>query len=291
MGRSLISLFSASDEQLMWRVKLQDDPQAFARLVARWEKPIQRLCARMTGDTHRAEDLTQTAFARVFARRADWVPAGKFSTFLWRIALNLSHDELRRTRRRGEFSLEALEEVDGAGLESFASDEPAPDAQAESSERGELVRRALAELPAHYREVVVLRHYEGLKFREIARSWMMNAMLKIAQRSRWRYAKLIRAWSSCAPNSKRWRSTPKEVFGRRTKVSFISPPTLSPITVLHPVSQVLNPKPINPNTNMKNTKLLNLLAALCRSDIKRTLGGVENEAEVCDLSSNQVARS
>lgn len=167
MGRLLTSLFSTSDEQMMWRVKMHDDPQAFARLVARWEKPIQRLCARMTGDVHRAEDLTQTAFARVFARRADWEPAGRFSTFLWRVALNLCHDELRRTRRRGEFSLDALGEDGGAGLESFAADEPSPDAQAELQERGELVRRALLELAPHYREVVVLRHYEGLKFREI----------------------------------------------------------------------------------------------------------------------------
>ena len=166
MGRSLTSLFSPSDEQMMWRVKLQDDPQAFARLVARWEKPIQRLCARMTGDAHRAEDLAQTAFARVFAGRANWQPAGRFSTFLWRIALNLCHDEARRSRRRGEFSLDALDEDGGAGL-SFAADEPSPDAQAESSERGELVRRALVELSPAYREVVVLRHYEGLKFREI----------------------------------------------------------------------------------------------------------------------------
>ena len=104
MGHSLTSLFSASDEQMMWRVKLQDDPQAFARLVARWEKPIQRLCARMTGDVHRAEDLTQAAFARVFAGRADWMPTGRFSTFLWRIALNLCHDELRRTLRQSRTS-------------------------------------------------------------------------------------------------------------------------------------------------------------------------------------------
>jgi len=85
MARLITSLFAASDEQTMWRVKMYDDPQAFARLVARWEKPIQRLCARMTGDPHRAEDLTQTAFARVFARRANWEPSGRFSTFLWRI--------------------------------------------------------------------------------------------------------------------------------------------------------------------------------------------------------------
>ena len=164
----LTSLFAANDEQLMWRVKLDDDASAFASLVTRWQKPIERLCFRMTGDVHRAEDLTQTAFTRVFTRRAEWEPTGKFSTFLWRVALNLCHDDLRRQQRRGEFSLDALIELNSAEAEEgFVAGEPTPDAQVESQERGELVRRALAELPAHYREVVVLRHYEGLKFREI----------------------------------------------------------------------------------------------------------------------------
>jgi len=167
MGRLLTSLFAPSDEQLMWRIKLEDDASAFAQLVARWEKPIQRLCVRMTGDTHRAEDLTQTAFTRVFTRRADWEPTGKFSTFLWRVALNLCHDELRRQSRRGEFSLDALDEDSDVGADNFAANEPSPDVQAAVSERGEFVRRALAALAPPYREVVVLRHYEGLKFREI----------------------------------------------------------------------------------------------------------------------------
>lgn len=164
----LSSLFAASDEQLMWRVKLDDDASAFAGLVSRWERPIQRLCFRMTGDVHRAQDLTQTAFTRVFARRAQWEPTGKFSTFLWRVALNLCHDDNRRQQRRGEFSLEAMTEPGAAEADGFAADGPSPSAQLESSELGELVRRALAELPEPYREVVVLRHYEGLKFREIA---------------------------------------------------------------------------------------------------------------------------
>jgi len=168
MARLITSLFAASDEQTMWRVKMYDDSQAFARLVARWEKPIQRLCARMTGDPHRAEDLTQTAFARVFARRANWEPSGRFSTFLWRIALNLCYDDLRQTQRRGECSLDGLEEESSAGGEHFVADEPSPHAQADARERGELVREALLRLPPLYREVVVLRHYEALKFHEIA---------------------------------------------------------------------------------------------------------------------------
>jgi RNA polymerase sigma-70 factor (ECF subfamily) len=169
MANFIRSLFGANDEQMMWRVKLHDDAHAFGQLMARWERPIQRLCARMVGDPHRAEDLAQTAFVRVFARRADWEPTGRFSTFLWRIALNLCHDELRRTRRRGECSLEALDEETGSGLELLAADQPAPDEQAENRERGELVRDALLKLAPHYREVVVLRHYEGLKFHEIGR--------------------------------------------------------------------------------------------------------------------------
>lgn len=56
--------FTITDEQAMWRVQNADDPAAFARLVERWETPIQRLCARMTGDLHRVEDLAQEAFAR-----------------------------------------------------------------------------------------------------------------------------------------------------------------------------------------------------------------------------------
>src|SRR5258706_2445779 len=155
MANLIRSLFGANDEQMMWRVKLHDDAQAYAKLRARWNQPIQRLCARMVGDPHRAEDLAQTAFVRVFARRADWEPTGRFSTFLWRIALNLCHDELRRNRRRGECSLDALDEETGSGLELLATDDPAPDQQAETRERGELVREALLKLAPHYREVVV----------------------------------------------------------------------------------------------------------------------------------------
>ena len=102
----LLSLFSISDEQAMWRVQMNDDAEAFALLVERWEGPIRGLCTRMLGDMHRGEDLAQEAFARVFAKRKEWVPNGKFSTFLWRVALNLCYDELRRRERRRELSLE-----------------------------------------------------------------------------------------------------------------------------------------------------------------------------------------
>src|SRR4051794_37589286 len=99
---SIKAFFTGADEDLMVRVKAEGDAGAFALLVGRWEEPIRRLCVRMTGDAHRGEDLKQETFARLFAKRAQYQPTGRFSTYLWRIALNICHDELRRVNRRRE---------------------------------------------------------------------------------------------------------------------------------------------------------------------------------------------
>jgi RNA polymerase sigma-70 factor (ECF subfamily) len=161
--------FTMTDEQAMWRVQNDDDHAAFAQLVRRWEAPIQRLCARMTGDLHKAEDLAQEAFTRVFHKRHDFQPSAKFSTWLWRIAINLCHDEQRRRMRRPELSIEATaDEDEGRPAVEFASGDTGPAEALQALERAEHVRRALLKLPEHYRSVVVLRHYEGLRFHEIA---------------------------------------------------------------------------------------------------------------------------
>jgi RNA polymerase sigma-70 factor, ECF subfamily len=161
----LFSLFAISDEQAMWRVQTEDDAEAFALLVGRWEGPIQNLCARMLGDIHRGEDLAQEAFARVFAKRKEYEPRGKFSTFLWRIALNLCYDELRRRGRRRETPLEGASDNEEPG---YAADDLPPDILLAREETAERVRDALMTISEAYRSVLVLRHYEDLKFREIA---------------------------------------------------------------------------------------------------------------------------
>jgi len=164
----MLHLLTPTDDQLMWRVKSSDDAQAFGVLMGRWQKPIERLCFRMTGDVHRAEDLSQTVFVRVFNRRTTWQATAKFSTFLWRIALNLCRDELRSIKRRGECSLELLGADSNIPADQFAATELSPDESAAKSEQAAMVRAALLSLAPHYREVVALRHYEHLKFHEIA---------------------------------------------------------------------------------------------------------------------------
>ena len=165
-GISTLSLlFCTTDEQAMLRVQSQDDHRAFAQLVERWEEPIRRLCTRMVGDAHKGEDLKQEAFARLFAKRKNYLPTARFSTFLWRIALNACYDELRRVKRRAEsaFEMDGAETLDGMGVELAD-----PHAEAAGNEEAEMVRRALMRLPEMYRTVLVLRHYEGLKLKKIA---------------------------------------------------------------------------------------------------------------------------
>jgi RNA polymerase sigma-70 factor (ECF subfamily) len=166
-GISTLSLlFCTTDEQAMLRVQGHDDHSAFAQLVSRWEEPIRRLCTRMVGDAHKGEDLKQEAFARLFAKRKLYQPTARFSTFLWRIALNACYDELRRVKRRAESALD----VDGTdeGLDGMGLELDDPHSEAAGNEEAELVRRALMKLPEMYRTVLVLRHYEGLKLKKIA---------------------------------------------------------------------------------------------------------------------------
>lgn len=156
-----------TDEQAMWRVQMHDDTQAFAELVRRWEDPLRRLGVRILGDVHRAEDVAQEAFARVFTHRREFDPAARFSPWVWRIAVNLCRDELRRRERRRESPIEG-DSGDGAAALEMVEDRAGPAEVAETLERAEAVRRALLKLPEPYRVVVALRHYEGLRFPEVA---------------------------------------------------------------------------------------------------------------------------
>ncbi len=165
---TLSQLLSGSDEEAMCRVKEREDHQEFARLVRRWETPIRRLCTRMIGDAERAEDLKQDVFLRLFENRKSYEPKSRFSTFLWRIAVNRCYDELRQQQRRREFLAGGSAEPEDASHREQAAETPGPDMQTAALEESELVRRAVMELPDIYRAVIVLRHYEDLKLSRIA---------------------------------------------------------------------------------------------------------------------------
>jgi RNA polymerase sigma-70 factor (ECF subfamily) len=136
----------------------EGDGVAFEELVRRWQGPIARFLARQVGRTELVADLCQEIFLRVFRAGPRYRAEGAFSTWLYQIALNVARDAGRRRRRQPE------------PLSDHELAEPGQsEAACEQKELAAAVARALAELSAPQREVLVLRHYEGMQFEEIAR--------------------------------------------------------------------------------------------------------------------------
>jgi RNA polymerase sigma-70 factor, ECF subfamily len=136
------------------------DADAFEALVRRWEGPIARFLARLVGPGELVADLCQEVFLRAYHAGARYRPMGAFSTWLYRIALNVARDAARRGRRR-PVALAGAEEVPDRGQSA--------EAICQERELAGAVAQALAELPEPLRVVLVLRHYEGMSFEEMGR--------------------------------------------------------------------------------------------------------------------------
>lgn len=153
---------SLTDNQLMESVRDGRCIRSFETLVERWREPIVKLCCRMIFSWDDAEDLTQDVFARLFQSRERYLSSAKFSTFLWKIAINRCRD-FQRSALRAERRQQHIIDSRVRELQSEAS---------QSAERGDdaldHVRTALSQLEPIYREVLVLRHFEDLKYHQIA---------------------------------------------------------------------------------------------------------------------------
>jgi RNA polymerase sigma-70 factor (ECF subfamily) len=144
-----------TDADLM-RLWQAGDLGAFEDLVRRWQGPVARLLARLSGGD--AADLTQEVFLRLFRNGERYREQGAFRTWIYRIVLSVARDAGRRRPVNG------VPLADHEPLDAFAP----PDALCRR-EAVERLAQALAELPEGLREVLVLRHYEGLNFEQIAR--------------------------------------------------------------------------------------------------------------------------
>jgi RNA polymerase sigma-70 factor (ECF subfamily) len=149
---------SESDHQLMRGIR-RGDASAFEQLVCRWEGPVGRVLARYAGNNGDVEDMVQEVFLRVYEARGRYRASGAFSTWLFRIALNVARSAYRRQRRRWH-SLEGLQTVSPAR---------GADRKIEQDERSRLVQEAVSRLPHKLRDVLVLRQFGELTFAEVAR--------------------------------------------------------------------------------------------------------------------------
>ena len=140
--------------------------EAFDQLVVRWERPIHALAYRVLGHEEDARDVCQEAFMRAFRGLKGFKGQAKFSSWLYRIALNVCRDWLRRERRVGfvqppeDFALSEQRLVDPIS-------ETVEDLIVRR-DMGRAVSKIMAALPDEQRTVIVLKEYHGLTFREIA---------------------------------------------------------------------------------------------------------------------------
>ncbi len=153
-----------TDSQLIARV-LGGESDAYGVLVQRWERPIYGLTLRMLGHSEDARDATQETFINAYSNLKHFRGEAKFSSWLYRIALNVCHSRLRRRSRRGDVSLEA--QYEDVGFEPAAATCSVDDVL-QSGQVSGAVRRALAAIPAEMRQVIIMKEYEELKFHEIA---------------------------------------------------------------------------------------------------------------------------
>ena len=157
-----------SDQALMLQLQA-GDLHSFDTLVKRWEKPLLNYCYRMVNDIALAEDLRQEVFLRIYRSAKTYRPTAQFSTWMYRIATNLCLDTLAKQKHRKEIPIGAYLESESEGFgEKLVDLSDTPDAAVVKKEVESHVRSVLVRLPENQRVVVIMRHYNGMKFREIA---------------------------------------------------------------------------------------------------------------------------
>lgn len=151
-----------TDDALISRA-LAGEPAAFGELVLRYQDRLYNSLFRVLGSAEDARDAVQDAFVQAFMKLDTFRGSSAFYTWLYRIAFNQAMSHARR--QRPTRSLDG-ERADGG--REVADRQPPPDARLDLSERAVQVQRALAELSAEYRTVIVLREMDGCKYEEIA---------------------------------------------------------------------------------------------------------------------------
>ena len=170
------ALSSLDDEELVTRSR-GGDTESFNQLVHRWERPIFALAYRTLGREEDARDVTQETFLRAFRALPGFKGDAKFSSWLYRIALNLCRDWMRRDRRAPMVAVPegveihelAAEKQEVASVEDLAA----------RAELSEVVAKAMKLLPPEQRTAIILKEYHGMTFQEIAD--LMNCPLSTAK--------------------------------------------------------------------------------------------------------------
>lgn len=199
------------DETLI-RQAAAGDQNAFAALLAAYQKPVYNLALRMTGSPDDALDLSQEAFLRAWRGLSGYRFDASFSTWLYRLTGNVCIDFLRRRKKEKIIPLYYTDEENEE--QELPLPHPAPAAEDQALLRLEQsqVAEAMAKLEPEYRQALILRVIDGLSYAEIAAATDVpegTVKSRIA-RAREKMRRLLKKTGnkSPAPSSKRKKGGP-----------------------------------------------------------------------------------
>jgi RNA polymerase sigma-70 factor (ECF subfamily) len=154
-------LYKGSDDTELVKASVAGDKAAFGEIVNRYQKMVARTVKGMLGDTVFAEDLGQEVFIKLFHSLADFRGEARLSTYIQRIAVNLTLNEIKRRKRFTSMFIQT------PGDETHEYDVPDPDDEQRKDAR-ELVGKALEKLEPKFRIVVTMRILQGYSTKETA---------------------------------------------------------------------------------------------------------------------------
>src|SRR5690242_18048352 len=150
----------------MVELALSGDPEAFGEIVRRWERRIFALAFGMLGREEDARDATQETFLAAFRNLRNFRGEARVSSWLHRIAVNQCITRQRRAKVRSESALEDEQEKNAGSFAAPISLSPAR--ITENVQITRAVRRAVNSLPLELRQIVVMKEFEELTFKEIS---------------------------------------------------------------------------------------------------------------------------
>src|SRR6186997_1297673 len=198
VGPSVRERLQAMDDSAVVSAFLGGEERAFSELVTRYQTRLLNFVYRTIGDREKAEDLVQEVFIRVYRHIHRFDRTKKFSTWVYTIASNLAKNELRNRSRNPLVLFQTMKgnwEDEDRPLQ-FEDTTARPDDLYRKRHLRELVAETVAKLPAHHREVFVLRELEGKSYEEIAEITDCNlgTVKSRLNRARNSFAEIIAPW-------------------------------------------------------------------------------------------------
>jgi RNA polymerase sigma-70 factor (ECF subfamily) len=158
------------DEIISEKIKhvKKGDQSAFEDIVFLFQHKIYQHCYRMLGNRQEAEDIAQEAFIRAYVNIDSFDANRKFSTWLYRIATNLTIDRIRK--RKPDYYLDAeIKGTEGLNMYSQLPDKQRlPGEEVENMELQHYILQQISDLPPKYRSIIILRYLEDFSLKEIS---------------------------------------------------------------------------------------------------------------------------